>query len=351
MQNNIFYIAPQLERMILNRISVLKPSVSLNSEQVKGFRYRDNNYILFKMKQQLYSDYQKPISEVLETMNPEDIDKWIVWGVNDAASSDAWYNEKSSRDAEQDIREAVSYGKFIISSSDFDDFISNSNRLLDKIEQEMKDKQYSPAILSTAMMTVHMLAEKIVQLGEDKQYRHRIPDELNERIENLLNTISIKGIGENINDWNFLLAQSIKSFIEHFNVEDIKKDLSRDLTDPLEVRKAAMRHVKSIWQLIEEYEKRFKSTFDPSLKDKLNKKVQDLEKGLGLYLKEEDKAVASVDIQSIDSDALLDMYEQIKAMPESEERQQKIREFERLNKILKSSDDSKILLSSRENKE
>ncbi len=348
MQNNIFYLSPDLEKMITDRISTLKPSVVLTPDQIKGFRFRDNNYILFKMKQQLYSDYQKPVAEVFETMNPEDVDKWITWGINDAATTDAWYDEKSLRDAQHDVAEASSFGKFVFSKSDFEEFVDGSNGLLDKIEQEMKDRQYSPAVLAKAMMAVHLLADKIVQLGEDKQYRHRIPDSLNERIEQILNFISIKGIGENINDWNFFLSKSIESFITHFSVADIQRDLARDLTDPLEIRKAAMRHVKSIWELINEYEKKFKSTFDPSKKDQLNNKVKELEKGLGLYLKDEENSVAPVSIKSVDSDALLDMYEEIKNMPDGEEKQKKIREFERLNKILKSSNDSKILFSSRE---
>lgn len=228
------------------------------------------------------------------------------------------------------------------------EFIDNSNSLLDKIEKEMKNNQYSEDVLTQAMKTIHLLADKIFVVSNDKNYRHQIPDELNDRIEKIMNLISMKGIGHDINDWHVLIANFIKSFIKHYDVPTIKKDLELDITDNLETRKTAIRYIKSIWEMINEYEAKFKSTFDPTLKDQLNKKIKEIEKGLGLYLKEDDRKVAPVNIKSVDSDAVLDLYEEIKNMPESDERQQKIRELERLQNILKSSDGSKILLSFRE---
>ena len=333
--NSFYYINPQQESNLISRISELKQIVNLDSEEVKGTRYRDNSYIIFKIKQKWVMDNNKTAQDFLDSLSSNQIDEYIMWGIKDAAATDYWYNEKSRHDALE--IESNFKNKFILANREIDIFLEEANKLVNEMLKEL-NKPNASSVLSKVMYTMESLTASIRQLQSRREFRHIIPNELEEKMESVNRIITEKSLGNDLNSWYDLLREGINEFISDFDVDIIKQELEEDNTDKMELRRHVIRYSRAIQKTIDDYEKKFGSSFDPSLQKSFKDKKYELAKTFSLYL-DEPQIVSNVplDIQTLDSDKLLDLYEQIKQMPDGDEKLEKIREFEKMNNILKSS--------------
>jgi hypothetical protein len=162
---------------------------------------------------------------------------------------------------------------------------------------------------------------------------------INKRMADILSSMTAKILEtKDINEWHSFLKYRIEQFIEIWNVDDIKKSLEAGRSDiPIIITniRAAIAMIK---KEIEAYESKFGSTFDPSLSSKLDSHVSLIESEFRVFLGEDKISEEPMDIKTMDSDKLIDLYQEIAAMPlDDAKRLDKIKEFENLQRILKSS--------------
>jgi len=343
---NVYTITPGQESALISRIQELRNKVKLEQGETAGFRFRDDSYILFKIKQRWVTESKKSAQQFLDSLTPEQIDQFIVWGIKDAASADEWYNEKSRRDAIETIEASSANGIIIIANRELEGFIEGANRVLDAILKEIQTTTSSRDLFEF-MNALDRLKETIVRLQSKPEFRHAIPEEIDQKIENINQILAHKSLGKDINAWYQLIQDGIEEFINNFDVDILNQELEANLTDKAEIRRHIMQFTRAVSRTIADYEKQFGSTFDPSLKDAFEAKKKELSKSLGLYLGEEKISDKPMDVTTVDSDKLLDLYNEIKGMPDGEEKMNKIKEFERMQRILKGSYNN-IKISSRE---
>jgi hypothetical protein len=128
-----------------------------------------------------------------------------------------------------------------------------------------------------------------------------------------------------------------------WSIENVKQALAEGNTDTA----LLVRNVRSAIDLlkneIKTYEKKFGSTFDPSLVQRLDAHVHALEKEFKLFLGEDKVSTDKpLQIETVDSDRLLDLYQELEKMPlDHPDRLEKIKEFERLQRIIKGATEMK----------
>lgn len=227
--------------------------------------------------------------------------------------------------------------RIIISSRELEVFIQKTNEFLDDIIARL-DGDNSAKQLFDIVNAVDAVNLSIRQLQARPEYRHAIPDEIEEKLVSVGQKLTHQSLGNDLNSWYELIRSGIDEFVSHFDPEYINQEIDANETDRLELRKTITRYTTAIEKTISDYEKKFGSTFDPALKDLYEKKKAELAKTFGIYIGQNEKPLGvPVDIQTIDPDKVLDLYEEIKNMPEGDERQEKIKQLERLQRIMKSS--------------
>lgn len=227
--------------------------------------------------------------------------------------------------------------RIILSSRELDVFIQKTNQFLDDVLGRL-NKENSPKELFDIVNSVDSVNLSIRQFQSHPEFRHAIPDEIEEKIILIGQKLTDKSLGDDLNSWYDLIKSGIDEFVSLFDPEYIKKELDSDEMDRLELRRNITRYTIAIEKTIADFENKFGSTFDPALKDLYEKKKSELTKTFGIYIGHNEKPLGvPIDVRTIDPDKVLDLYEEIKNMSEGDERQEKIRQLERLQRILKSS--------------
>lgn len=343
--NNVYQLTTEAQADLNGRIYNFRPAVQLSPDEIKGVRYKDNSYIIFKIKQKWVTESGKSAQEFYDSLTSDQKDEYVIWGIKDAASADAWYAEKSRRDGVEASESNFDFrNRIILASREIEIFIKKTNEVLDGILKQLEASPSIPAkILDNAMRNMELLTYSIRQLQSRQEFRHFLPDEIEEKMEKINRILTYRSLGDDINEWYALITDGINNFISQFNSTEIQQEIEANVTDKLEVRKSILRYTRAIDSAVEDYQKKFGSTFDPSWIEKYHSKKNELAKSLGLYLEDNEKpSNKPLEIKTIDPDQLLDMYEEIKSMPEGEAKQEKIKEFEKLNRTLKSSYTNRI---------
>ncbi len=242
--------------------------------------------------------------------------------------------------------------KKVISQSDMDENvqynISEIRNILPDLEKKSRETDNLDSLVDL-LTKVHNLQQIIDSITSLEKYRHEFEEEEN-KLDVVSKEIASKLILENINTANSIIISNIESFEKNNSVEELKDLIQKGSTDASQIRKRLISYISHLKELIKKYEVKFKTTFDPSMKQRLDKKIKELASGLGLYLDVINIPHESMNIKTIEPDEILDLYEEIKSMPESEERQNKIRQLEKMQKIMKSSLKISIREASKEGK-
>ena len=165
-----------------------------------------------------------------------------------------------------------------------------------------------------------------------------VPQFYMDKATELMNQLRQVGMGKDERAWNSYLMSKIKLLKEMVaDTRELNKDIVRDVASSL---------VKKIMNTFEKHKAIF-STENFDLKDEAERAISAVENKFGIQLKDNN----SFDVESITSDKVLDLYDEIQKMKPGKEKENKKRLFQqwqkqlvsalRLRKIISRRDDQK----------
>ncbi len=202
-----------------------------------------------------------------------------------------------------------------------------------KLEKIVTETNESGALVNL-LNIISNYENSIVQIRSMEEFHDVLEEELDKLVD-LGDEVYIKIGKKNPENFYALIVMSIDSFVNGF--DEATLDYVEKNSDIGRIRKNLLNQIKHIRSIIKTYEESLKIPFNQNMKDKFENKIKEISKKLKIYLEPQNIKEEKFEINSVDSDKILDLYEEIKSMPEGELKQQKIRELERLQMILKKS--------------
>jgi hypothetical protein len=227
-----------------------------------------------------------------------------------------------------------------------------ADRALGNIETQLEAEKYSLRACIVTRNILSQIAEDLdifVETGGGLNAQKAFWP-INKRMSDITYLITSKILEDkSIDQWYDFLKYRVENLIEAWNIENVKKSLEAGKTDMSLNVSGIKSSVAMVKNEIETYEKKFGSTFDPSLVAKLDAHINELEAEFKLFLGEDKVSTQpALKIETVDSDRLLDLYQELEKMPlDDPARLDKIHEFEKLQRILKSSKETGMKKSRR----